>query len=528
MTIERAGKNWFWNLLLAAAFGTLATPPALAGQLILKNSSSQVITCTVDGWTVSSGASFDWYIQVQPDVPFYVGQNTSRPGSPIINWASCGRLTTRSMYVTPSGPNQTLVLNGQQTRVLNVELYPYLPTLPTDDFENLVSYVVQTYQSQNPQVLLNAVLNINDVNIYSFTTLPTLLGAQGFDVMELDMLYLGFLVSSGLINPAQITGEQPLSVAISGATYQGQLWGIPSWLCMDFVYSASSVLSQQATLTQLLQFLSTMPSGRPELVGDFNGSWRLPSIYINAYVQGHGGYSSIDQAMNMPPDTGTISNLVALTNTCADGTTNICTNNTVHGMPNGGAEQQFATGEASNDMGFSEQSFFINLYNGPAPLYAIATPWGQTPQPLLFEDAFVTNKSTCAPSTSCAGDASNFTDMMTSISMKNYIVQSMDLPAGTPWRTLLVANETFWNQQIVQTNPMYQQYQAVLATAQPFPNTWTATQQTSMGEEICKALKQQQAAYVCNSGQDEGGAVAPLTPSAAPPRELAPRSRRGL
>ncbi|MFP3786503.1 hypothetical protein, partial [Burkholderia sp. SIMBA_024] len=63
------------------------------------------------------------------------------------------------MTITPSGPNQTLVLNGQQTQVLNVSLYPFLPTLPTDNFENLVAYVVQTYQSQHPQVLLNAVLN---------------------------------------------------------------------------------------------------------------------------------------------------------------------------------------------------------------------------------------------------------------------------------------------------------------------------------------------------------------------------------
>ena len=58
---------------------------AQAGQLILKNSSSRPIVCTVDGWTRGSGAPFDWYIQVQPNVPFYVGQNTDRPGSPVIN-----------------------------------------------------------------------------------------------------------------------------------------------------------------------------------------------------------------------------------------------------------------------------------------------------------------------------------------------------------------------------------------------------------------------------------------------------------
>lgn len=500
--------RWIETLcvVLGAAIFCFSSP-SVAGQLVLQNTSSNPITCTVDGWTVASGSSFDWYIQVQPNVPFYVGQNTTRSGSPVINWASCGSLTTRAMAITPSGPSQTLALNGQQTRVLDVSLYPYLPTLPTDNFENLVKYVVQTYQAQSPQVLLNAVLN-QQVDIYSFTALPTLLGAQGYDVMELDMLYLGFLASSNLINPAQITGSAPLPVGLTGASYQGQLWGIPSWLCMDFIYSGSSSLSQQATLTGLLQFLASMPGNKPALVGDFNGSWRLPSIYINAYVQAHGGYGSISQSMQMPPDTSVITNLVNLTNNCAYAGSNNCTNNTYHNGANGTTEQVFATGQASNDMGFSEQSFYVNLYGPVSPLYIIPTPWGQTPQPLLFEDAFVTNKTTCAPSTACATDAQNFTTLMTGVAMKNYIVQSQDLPANSPWRTLLVATADFWSQQSIINNAFYSQYRQVFATAQPFPNTFTAALQTSMGNQICSALQAQQPAYVCSTGQASAKAAA--------------------
>lgn len=522
----RAARGRAWTACIAACFSGLAAWPlaAEAGQLILRNTSAAPITCTVDGWTVASGWSFDWQIQVPANQSYYVGQNTSRAGAPIINWASCAGLTTRAMTVTPTGPNQTLVLNGQQTRVLNVSLYSYLPTLPTDKFEGLVSYVVQTYQAANPQVLLNAVLS-PEVDIYDFGALPGLLGAGGFDVMELDTLYLGFLASSNLINPAQITGEQPLPVAIAGATYKGQLWGIPSWLCMDFVYSGNPALAQQGTLTQFLQFLGTTPSGVRPLVADFNGSWRLPSIYINAYVQTY-GYGQIAQAMTMPPDAGVIANLVSLSDACGLAGVDICTNNTVHGLNNGGAEQIFATGGAGADMGFSEQSFFVNLYGPVTPLYVIPTPWGKAPQPLLFQDAFVTSAANCPTASPCAGDAQALTTLMTSMAMKTYITQSQDLPAGSPWRTLLAANANFWNQPAVQANPVYQQVSGVFSTAQPFPNNFTATTQTGMGIAICKALQASRPAYVCKTSVAAPQLVPAPAPAAKPVPVPVPKRKR--
>ncbi|HIE0706523.1 hypothetical protein I0Y69_03950 [Serratia ureilytica] len=490
------------NALIRVLFYTFlfifSVPVTLAGQLILKNTSSSPVTCTVDGWTKTSGSSFDWYITVPAGQSFYVGQNTSRPKSPVINWANCNQLQTRQMTITPSGPNQTLVLNGLQTQVLNVSLYPYLPTLPTDNFENLVAYVVQTYQAQHPQVLLNAVLN-QQVNIYSFVDLPQLLGQDGFDVMELDVLYLGFLAEQRLINPAQIAGETPWAVALAGATYQGQLWGIPSWLCMNFIYAFDSGIKQQNGLAQMLNYLSSQSKAVTELVGSFNGSWAIPSDYINAYVQTY-GYGALQQAMQMPPNNAVIQQLVSLSDTCAFNGVNKCTNNTYHNGANGNTEQVFASGQASTDMGFSEQSFFVNLYSSTQkPLYVVPTPWGEHPQPLLFEDAFVSNAATCPPASQCAANAQAFTTLMTGTAMKNYIVQSKDLPAGSPWRTLLVATQAFWQQPSITGNSYYQQLAPIFSTAQAFPNNFTPQSQVDMANGICAALKQQQPNFVCTS-----------------------------
>lgn len=519
-----------WLTPVVCAF-TLSAP-ANAGQLKLQNTSGQAITCTVDGWTVATGYAFDWQIAVQPGETFYVGQNTVRvlpdQQPPTINWASCGPLTTRMMNITAAGPDGLLVLTGAQTRVLNVALYPYLPTLPGDQFEALVAHVIETYQAANPQTLLSAQLNMA-TDIYSFTNLPVLLGAGGLDVVELDTLYLAFLAQSGLINPAQIVGEQPLPVAIAAATVDQQLWGIPSWLCMDFLYSTDPGVQQIASLAALLPYLNTRaPVGGPQLIADYNGSWRLPSIYINGYVQTY-GYGQVAQALQMPPDPGVITNLVSLTDTCAYGGGNNCTNGVNHSAENaqnGAIETIFANGDANTELAFSEQSFFMKATTPAINLYVAPGVWGQSPQPLLFSDVFVSSAATCPPQSDCAADATAFTSLMTGLAMKNYIVQAQDLPQGTPWRTLLVPLASFYEQDVVKANALYPQYARVFGTAEPFPNNFTADLQTQMAFAVCAALKADQPAYVCKTGAANDN-LAPPADDVAPAQDAAPARRAG-
>jgi hypothetical protein len=192
-----------------------------------------------------------------------------------------------------------------------------------------------------------------------------------------------------------------------------------------------------------------------------------------------------------------IAGMVALANTCAIDGSNHCTDNKYHNADNGTTEGLFAAGQASNDMGFSEQSFFIRAHAPDTPLFIISMPWGPSQQSLLYSDTFVTSAATCGPVTACATDAQAFTTLMTSVSMKNYIVRSEDLPTGSPWRTLLVANEAFWAQGDIRAHPLYEQFARVLPTAVPYPNTFTAGIQTSMGQGICTALKISLPTYGC-------------------------------
>jgi thiamine pyridinylase len=485
-----------FNYLLFGSLGlfSIVATSAHGGELVLRNTSNQPIDCLVDGWTVATGADSDWQITVQPRSTFYVIPNPNLGDSARIDWVECGSLRTRMMNITPSGPRQHIVLNGTQTRVLNVSLYPWLPTIPGDRFEELTKHVINRFQRQNPDVLLNAVLS-QEVDIYDYDSLATLAGPDGFDILEIDMVYLGYLVDLGLINPAQVPNNV-LPVARMAVTIDGVEYAVPTLLCFDFVFALDDQIHQVQSLDDLLAFLDDQDPQKVDIAGIFNGTWRTVTMYINGYVDEY-GYSNLADALTMPPDPVVIDNLVSVLNRCEDDGENKCIDDTYYNQPNGSVERDFAADEVDTSLGFSEQSFFVNLYGQDDPFYLAPMVWGSSSQPLLYADGFVTNAATCAPNTTCSADAAAFITLMTRLPMRNYIVKSRDLPRKTPWRTLLVANGNFWNQPAVINHPVYSQISSIFATAKPLPNNLTPQQQQDIYDGVCTALRDELPDFEC-------------------------------
>lgn len=466
---------------------------ANAGELVLLNQSNAPIDCAVDGWTVSTGADTDWDITVIPDQPFYVIPNPALGDSARIDWVECGGLATRTMGITPDSPRHPLVLNGTQTRVLNVSLYPWLPTAPGDTFNGLVEHVIATFQTAHPSVLLNAVLS-QEFDIYDYDRISALAGAGGFDVLEIDMLYLGHLVSQNLVEPVA-NAPNILSVARRAVTIGTTEYAVPSLLCYDFLFSRDSNIHQIEDLADFLAYIGAPPT--KTLSASFNGSWRTVAMYIHGYVEAY-GYTNVADALVMPPDTTVIGNLVGILNSCerSDGS-NPCIDDTLYFLPNGSIERQLASGEADVTVGFSEQSFFARTFGAYDNLYLSPMVWGASPQPMLYADGFVTNSSTCGSTTPCFEDAEDFIELMVDVPMREYIVEAADLPQNSSWRTLLVANADFWAQPDVIANPIYIQISAIFSTAEPLPNTIDATTRQAIYDGVCGAMQAALPKYTC-------------------------------
>lgn len=484
-----------WSLLRISPFFALFLPLwAHAGELVIRNTSPSAVTCHVDGYTSATGWAETWDIKVEPGENVRIEPNYKRP-SQIIDWAECGGLKTRAMQISPQGADGLVLFTGKQSRVLNVALYPDIPSRPNGNFGNLLDHVINVFQAANPDVLLNAVI-ADENKLYSFDALPDLLGPKGYDVVEVDTLYLGFLASNDLITPAKITGDQPWTVGLAGATYKGVLYGVPSWLCLDFVFSFSPTLKSVRSLDELLRFVGRSPKTRPALIADYDGSWRLPAIYIDAYV-GIYGYEKLSQALTMPPDAAVIDSLKKLARTCEFESENHCVDGSNHAQPDGGIERVFANGNASAEIGFSEQSFYIaSNQTVSGNLTMVPVPWGERPNPLLYVDAFVTSKATCAAG-DCQNDSAALTSLMTSATMKTYIAFSQDLSVDASPRHLLVATQPFWDQDVVKNDLVYQQAITVVRAGKPFPNDFTKQTASEMDIKICNALKAGMTRYQC-------------------------------
>jgi hypothetical protein len=68
-------------------------------------------------------------------------------------------------------------------------------------------------------------------------------------------------------------------------TIDGHVYGVPSWLCSDFLFSTGNGFGNIKTFADLQALLAKAPQGRRGLVGDLDGSWTIPAFYIQAFVQ---------------------------------------------------------------------------------------------------------------------------------------------------------------------------------------------------------------------------------------------------
>lgn len=469
--------------------------PAYAGNAVVTNESSADMTCTADGYTLATGWGFDWQIQINAGETFQIGPSGTTPDGSL-DWVNCSGLQTRQMNVTPSGPDAYLSVTGSQTRVLNVSLYPYLPSNPDGNFDQLIKTIIQGYQSANPDVLLNPVLN-GDINIYSYTDLPILLGAGGFDVMELDTLYMSFLAQNNLVVANTITAADFWPAGVANVTYNGATYGVPSWLCSEFLFAFDPTIKGLNSLGDMTAYMSGLTSNRAKLAGVFLGGWGLTADYLFGYAQNN-GYANIASALTNPIDPAVIANINTISDECAYSGSNECiTQAGYKALPDGQVAKLLATDVTSTYMGFSEQSFYVELFGGDiSQLSLIPMLWGTTQTPMLYTDAFVTSSANCSADP-CLSDATAFTDFMISDQMRNYIAFSQDLPAGTPPRHLAVATQSFYQQATVTADPIYSQLVNYLLTANAFPNFLMEADQANIHQGTCQALQAINPNYEC-------------------------------
>jgi thiamine pyridinylase len=371
---------------------------------------------------------------------------------------------------------------------LRVALFPYIPDAAADTFRALTDSLERRFERKHPQVdLVLRPLNPAD-DFYDFDTLKQWLHQQpdtlGYHVVEVDALLLGELADSGYIAPWAADDRDWHPASLPAVTHAGTRYGIPHWLCNFFVISAAADVTAAENVGDLIAALRAAPEGRARLVGDLQGSWELPTQYLDAWADTHGP-GGLGSAITPALEPAVVAPFAALAKECAQGTANPCLDRY---DDNELAPIALASKEAHALIGYSERLHVV-LRESPhlRDSLGIATaPMGGGNEPVVFVDALV-RRSDCDRACQRASDA--FSAFLNDPATHEWILMSRDAPGPGVPRYVIPATKSAFTTPGLRNDRFYRMIQEQLRGAAPFPNHGLREVRRTMRDRLVEAIR---------------------------------------
>lgn len=381
---------------------------------------------------------------------------------------------------------------------LRVALFPYLPDVANDTLQAMQESIERLFEAANPQVDLQLRrMDPNDNDFYVPDSLQMWLGSQagdsGYHVVEVDAIMLGDLAAAGVLQPWQTLGDSAnwMAGVLPALTYDGTLYGIPHWLCGDFILTAFPAVNQATTVGDFVAALDTASANEVKLSGALSGSWTLPALYLHTWADTYGpqGMAGAIDTLNL--DSAVVRQMRSVLEFCELGSVNTCLDGDVFTPDSSVAI--YASGRSDAFLGFSERLTAIMMKGwvgdpefirlSPAPL-GPGRPGGNLP--VLYVDALVLGHD-CDDA--CQQAATAFATYLLNDTTYQWMLTSMDAqPDARIPRYLLPATRSAFQVQGVATDPHFQQMQAAVQGAVPLPNTGFAANRKGMQRALLRVL----------------------------------------
>ncbi|WP_224368696.1 hypothetical protein [Hyalangium versicolor] len=357
----------------------------------------------------------------------------------------------------------------EKPRALKAVLFPYIPDSAGDNFASLKQRLEHDFEQLHSDIDLDIVFDLN-LDVYDLSeggTLNRLLGegSEAAQVVEIDSLLLGELVSKGWIQPVPAEVGDAFPTARQAVSIQGKSYGTPTYLCTNVVYSVGPSIHSATDGDSLVHILSSLDTGKTPLVANYDGSWTLPAWYMDAWADTHPA-EEVSKSLALPLDAPAMGEFKKVVDGCANAqNANPCLDGTY--ADNSLPEEAFAKGQANGFMGYTERLWVIRHANPNLPLpQVMSAPLGTGSHPVIFVDTLVLNAHCTGD---CLEDAHDFSEFMSTPEVRSIIAFSQDAPQGTLPRYLLQASQSFYQQQPASVDPMYQQYAPIVSGARTYP-----------------------------------------------------------
>jgi thiamine pyridinylase len=173
------------------------------------------------------------------------------------------------------------VAESQPRRTLRASLYPYIP-----DAGGAYLAIEEAFERANPSIDLQ--IHLLSAEYYDHTPGRRSILNDDADVYEIDSVFLADFIEAEKIVPLGPDFEDlaptlvPFARAI--ATDKGQLYGMPHWLCGNFLIyrSGDAAIEGVRTLADLERVLHANSAEPRWLIADFSGRSTLGEMYLDA------------------------------------------------------------------------------------------------------------------------------------------------------------------------------------------------------------------------------------------------------
>jgi thiamine pyridinylase len=380
---------------------------------------------------------------------------------------------------------------------LRVPLYPFIPDAAGDQFKSLAERLEAEFEQLHPEVDLDVNPACMQDEFYEPSAMARSLSGQGdcpYELIETDATVLGELVATGALRPwpRLPAGVDWHPASLTASIFQGTLYGVPHWMCNHFVISRGESVRQARTVSALVQALQGLGTPAPDMASNLLGSWNLPSLYLDAWMDTRGP-EGIESAVSTTYDPQVLQSLRTFVRTCQGPEGNPCIDGTYDlGVNFDLPAQLFARGQADATMGYSERLHTIikNLPAGAsrAELKISSAPLGEGSRPILFTDSFFLSASCTG---ACERAALAFVDYMSRGSTFEWLMMSGDAPeSGRVPRYLMAASLDAYKAPQVAADPLYQVVDAETRSGAAFPNSGLYDIRTRMTDDLVRALSE--------------------------------------
>lgn len=383
------------------------------------------------------------------------------------------------------------------SRQLRVALFPYVPDANQDHFRSLRKYLETAFEArQHGEVDLVLMPFEPETDAFyapdkvkAWLSPGTGSPQPRWDVVEVDTLLLDEVKAAAQPWTGAIPQDNwhPAASKAVSASAESAL-AYPHLLCSHFLFSRDENVSKATNADALVAALQAVKPER-KLVGDFQGSWNLPALFLDAYAD---SVSPNDLAAAIPArgaalDATALKGLKAVENTCR-ATYDACLDGTYHEAGDLAADR-FAQESAGALLGYSERlNHVLAGRSDKAPLYVSSAPFGQASHPTVFVDALLLSKD-CTEA--CARDARAFADFLTSDEVMKAVLMSEDTDEEVTRipRYLLPATRSVFRVQPLASDPYYPSFERLIGDAVPFPTGGLYERRGDMKKQLTEALK---------------------------------------